>query len=132
MENYLFCQLSVPLKGFDEGTINTPPIFFRLMIQDSTQNFNRKPSPKNRFPISPMINFASLIEIKIQTENSELATNLSNVGFHVEVSEEDDEGDHVDDEDVVHPQRKLAASPDAVDTEDQGAGELDLEGKGRY
>ena len=26
----------------------------------------------------------------------------------------------------MHPQRELAASPDAVDTEDQGAGELDL------
>jgi hypothetical protein len=29
----------------------------------------------------------------------------------------------------VHPQGELAAGPDAVDAEDQGAGELDLEKK---
>lgn len=53
-------------------------------------------------------------------------THFSKVGFHIEVPEKNDEGDHVDDEDVVHPQGKFTAGPDAVDPQDQSASELDL------
>lgn len=51
-------------------------------------------------------------------------TNLGNVGFGVEVTEEDDERDHVNDEGVLHPEREVAAVLDAVYPEDEGAGEL--------
>lgn len=54
---------------------------------------------------------------------------LSKVRFHIEVTEENDERYHVEDENVMHPQGELAACSDTVYTKYQSAGELDLEKK---
>lgn len=54
-------------------------------------------------------------------------SHLCKISLHVKVAEEHDKGDHIQDEHVMHPQRKLAAGADAVDAQDESASELDLE-----
>lgn len=57
-------------------------------------------------------------------QSIEIWTDLCDVGFGVEVSEQNDEGDHVDDEGVLHPERKVASRADAVDAQNQSGREL--------
>jgi hypothetical protein len=50
---------------------------------------------------------------------------LSDVSLGIEVPEEYNEGDHVNNESVLHPKRKVAAGLDAVDTKNQSSRKLD-------
>jgi len=54
----------------------------------------------------------------------EIWTDLCDVGFGVEVSEQNDKGDHVDYESVLHPKREVASRSDAIDAQNQSGREL--------
>lgn len=53
------------------------------------------------------------------------ASDLRDVGFGIEIPEQDDEGEHVDHEGILHPEGKVASRSDAVDAENQSSRELD-------
>lgn len=50
---------------------------------------------------------------------------MINVGLHVEIAEERNEGEHVNDERIVHPEREIAPRPNSVDAQNHRARELD-------
>lgn len=53
------------------------------------------------------------------------ASDLRDVGFGVEIPKQDDEGEHVDHEGILHPEGEVASRSNAVDPENQGSRELD-------
>lgn len=44
-------------------------------------------------------------------------TDLCDVGFGVEVPEQDDKGDHVNHQGVLHPEREVASGSDTVNAQ---------------
>lgn len=54
----------------------------------------------------------------------EIWTDLRDIGFGVEVSKQNDERDHVDNESVLHPEREIATRSYAVDAQNQSGREL--------
>lgn len=56
-------------------------------------------------------------------------THPFHVSLRIEVAEENDKGNHVDDQGVLHPHREVAVRPDTVNAEDEGHSELNLHRK---
>lgn len=53
------------------------------------------------------------------------ASDLCDIGFGVEVPEQDDEREHVNYESVLHPERKVASRSNAIDSQNQSSRKLD-------
>uniref|UniRef100_A0A8W7P978 Uncharacterized protein n=1 Tax=Anopheles coluzzii TaxID=1518534 RepID=A0A8W7P978_ANOCL len=72
-----------------------------------------------------MFMISSPCTLMTPTVNFELLDRLAlHVGLCVKVTEQQDERDHVADQCVMHPERKLASRNDSIDAEHHGHGEL--------
>lgn len=88
---------------------------------DMSYMIQRQGTHRSRLPV--LLRF--LYRPHIDAVNFELLDRLAlHVGLCVKVTEQQDERDHVADQCVMHPERKLASRNDSIDAEHHGHGEL--------